>query len=201
AALRQGVVETLAAHHAARPDEPGLPAVRLRGRTPPALFAALLAAALRRGEVQQDGPWLRLPSHRIVLSPEDERLWQAAAARIGADRFRPPRTRDLAAALGRAEPQMRAALKRFARLGRVVEVAHDHFFLPATLAEIVAIAARIEQAHGVIVAGILRDHLDNGRKVAIQILEFLDAAGITRRQGDERRLRRDRRDVFGPPPA
>ena len=201
AALRRGLTEALAAHHAARPDEPGLPAARLRGRLPQPLFAALLAAALRRGEVQQDGPWLRLPSHRIVLSPEDERLWREVAGRIGAERFRPPRTRDLAAALGRAEPQMRAALKRFARLGRVVEVAHDHFFLPSTLAEIVAIAARIEQAHGAIVAGVLRDHLDNGRKVAIQVLEFLDAAGITRRQGDERRLRRDRRDLFGPPPA
>ena len=199
--LRRALTTALAAHHAAHPDQPGLPPARLRGRTPPPLFAAVLAAALRRGEVQQDGPWLRLPAHRLVLAPADERLWRAVAARLVAAPFRPPRTRDLAAAFAVPEPAIRAALKRFARLGRVIEVAPDHFFLPATLGEIVRIARRIEQQHGVISAGALRDQLGNGRKVAIQILEFLDGAGVTRRQGDERWLRKDRRDPFGPPPA
>ena len=36
-------------------------------------------------------------------------------------------------------------------------------------------------------AAALRDRLDNGRKVAIQILEFFDAAGMTTRDGDLRR--------------
>jgi len=80
-------------------------------------------------------------------------------------------------------------------------VAHDHFFLPATLAEVVGIAARIEKEEGVIVVGTLRNRLDNGRKVTIQLLEFLDATGVTRRDGDLRHLRADRRDLFGPPPA
>jgi selenocysteine-specific elongation factor len=201
AGLRTALTGALAAHHAAQPDQPGLPAGRLRGRTPAPLFAAVLAAARQRGEVQQDGPWLRLPSHRIVLSPQDERVWQDVARHLAAERFRPPRTRDLAGALHMPEADLRTALKRFARLGRIVEVAHDHFFLPATLAEIVRIAAGIEQRRGAIVIGELRNHLDNGRKVAIQILEFLDSAGVTRRQGDQRWLRRDRCDLFGPAPA
>jgi selenocysteine-specific elongation factor len=201
AALRRDLLAALGTHHAAHPDEPGLPPVRLRGRLPPPLFAALLTAALRRGEIEQDGPWLRLPAHRVVLSPVEERRWAQLRSRIAAERFRPPRTRDLAAALGVAEGEMRTLLKRLARLGRLVEVTHDHFFLPATLAEIVAIAAGIEAASGHITAAALRDALDNGRKVAIQILEFLDAAGLTRRAGDLRRLRRERLDRFGPPPA
>jgi selenocysteine-specific elongation factor len=200
-ALWRDLLATLGAHHAAHPDEPGLTPARLRGRLAPPLFAALLSAALRRGEVEQDGPWLRLPAHRVTLSPAEERRWAAIRARILAERFRPPRTRDLAQALGVPEAELRTTLKRLARLGRLVEVAHDHFFLPATLAEIIAIAARIEAASGHVTAAALRDALDNGRKVAIQILEFLDAAGLTRRVGDLRRLRRDRLDRFGPPPA
>jgi selenocysteine-specific elongation factor len=150
--------------------------------------------------MQQDGPWLRRLSHRIVLAPEDERLWVEVRARIAAERFRPLCTRDLAGALRVPEPRLRAALKRFARLGRLVEVAHDHFFLRETLAEIIVIAARLETGAGVVTAATLRDALNNGRKVAIQILEFLEAAGVTRRQGDERRLRRDRLELFGAPP-
>ena len=42
-----------------------------------------------------------------------------------------------------------------------------------------------------------RDRLANGRKVAIQILEFFDRAGVTVRIGDERRVRTDRLGLFG----
>ena len=43
----------------------------------------------------------------------------------------------------------------------------------------------------------LRDHLDNGRKVAIQILEFFDRHGVTIRRGDFHRINKDRLDLFG----
>jgi selenocysteine-specific elongation factor len=44
-----------------------------------------------------------------------------------------------------------------------------------------------------------RDRLDNGRKVAIQILEFLDRHGVTSRRGDLRRMNPQRRTLFGAP--
>ena len=64
-ALRGGVVERLAAHHAAAPDQPGLQLERLRmatpGRPSVAAFRAMVETLFRRGAVEQDGPWLRLP--------------------------------------------------------------------------------------------------------------------------------------------
>ena len=41
-----------------------------------------------------------------------------------------------------------------------------------------------------------RDRVDNGRKVAIQILEFFDRHGVTLRRGDLRRINRHRLDLF-----
>ena len=88
-ALRDGVVQRLAAHHAAAPDQPGLQLERLRmatpGRPSPAAFRAVIESLFRRGAVEQDGPWLRLPTHRATLSAQDERVWQQAR---GADRGR-----------------------------------------------------------------------------------------------------------------
>ncbi|MBV8523769.1 MAG: SelB C-terminal domain-containing protein [Acetobacteraceae bacterium] len=205
-ALRTGITKVLGAYHQSAPDQPGLQPERLRlslpGRPPPAAFRALLESVLRRGAVVQDGPWLRLASHRAVLSPQDERLWQQIRKLLGQDRFRPPRTRDLAKALGGAEPAMRALLKRLQRMGRLVEVAHDHFFLRETVAEMAGIAASIAEkdAGRVLTAASFRDRLDNGRKVAIQILEFFDRSGVTIRKGDERRVRPDRVELFGPVP-
>jgi selenocysteine-specific elongation factor len=46
-----------------------------------------------------------------------------------------------------------------------------------------------------------RDKLDNGRKVAILILEFFDRHGITIRRGDVRRTVPQKLAQFGPVPT
>jgi selenocysteine-specific elongation factor len=206
-ALRTGVVDRLAAYHAAAPDKPGLQLERMRQATPgrpsqPA-FRAIVESLFRRSAVEQDGPWLRLPTHRATLSAQDERVWQQARALIAAERFRPPRTRDLARELSVPEAAMRSTLKRVQRMGRLIEVAPDQFFLGETVAEMAAIAASIAAADpaGTLTAAAFRDQLANGRKVAIQVLEFFDKAGVTVRTGDERRVRQDRLGLFGAPPS
>jgi len=40
-----------------------------------------------------------------------------------------------------------------------------------------------------------RDELDNGRKVAIELLEYFDGRGLTLREGDMRRLNPRRLDL------
>jgi selenocysteine-specific elongation factor len=43
--------------------------------------------------------------------------------------------------------------------------------------------------------------MQNGRKVAIQILEFFDRHGVTLRRGDQRRISAQRLELFGALPA
>jgi len=199
--VRAAVLAGLAEHHRAAPDLPGLQIVRLRmalpERLPVAGFAAVLEVLLREGVLAQDGPSFRLRSHRVSLSPQDEKIWSAARKLIAADRFRPPRTRDVAQALNLPEAATRTMLKRLLRMGHLIEIAPDHFFLRETVAEMAAIAAVTAQADGTLTAAAFRDRLDNGRKVAIQVLEFFDRAGVTIRQGDARRVRPDRLGLFG----
>ena len=202
---RSAVLAALAAHHAAAPELPGFQSERLRlvlaERLPPAGFAGVLEALRREAALAQDGPWFRLAEHQARLSPVDEKTWQAARPMIAANRFRPPRTRDIAQALQLPEAATRMTLKRLTRMGQLVEIAPDHFFLRETVAEMAAIAARSVDADGKLTAAVFRDRLDNGRKVAILILEFFDKTGITVRQGEVRRVRQDRLEVFGPAEA
>jgi selenocysteine-specific elongation factor len=206
-ALRTDALMKLAAHHAAAPDQPGLQPERLRlampNRPQPDAFRAIIEALFRDRRLEQDGPWLRLPTHRATLSAQDERVWQKVSELITADRFRPPRTRDLAHSLSVPEAAMRATLKRVQRMGRIIEVAPDQFFLSETIAEMLGIAANIARADvaGMLTAAEFRDRLDNGRKVAIQVLEFFDRAGVTVRVGDARRVRSDRLGMFGQAPT
>ena len=66
------------------------------------------------------------------------------------------------------------------------------------MAEMVDIAADVAATSqdGQISAAQFRDRLDNGRKVAIQILEFLDRQAVTVRRGDLRRINKQRLDLF-----
>jgi selenocysteine-specific elongation factor len=202
-AARQMLVATLGAHHQKVPEQPGLQPERLRNameiRLAKEAFAQVLGAELKIGGVAVDGPWLRLPTHVVTLSQDSELHWRRIEQIIRAQRFRPPRVRDFAQSLDIAEDEARNLLRRVARMGRVVEVAHDHFYLRETVAEMIRIAADIGAADpsAEITAAAFRDRIDSGRKVAIQILEFFDKQGITIRRGDRRRIRPDRVTYFG----
>ncbi|MBI3197349.1 MAG: selenocysteine-specific translation elongation factor [Rhodospirillales bacterium] len=202
AAARLDIVDTLKAFHEAKPDAPGLQPERLRvtlkKRWPIPVFRILLDREVRAKKVTVDGPYLRMPGHSLTLGPKDEALWNKVAAELRRERFKPPRVRDFAQAYNVPEPDMRRLLQRLARIGRVVEVAPDQYFLRPVVAEMIAIAHAFGRDF---TAAEFRDKLDNGRKVAILILEFFDRHGVTVRRGDQRRVVPQKLEQYGPPPG
>lgn len=204
--LAETIHDKVAAYHADNPDLSGIGRERLRlalkPSVPPALFVAVLQHLSRQNIVVLEGAWIRLPEHRAQLTAGDQALWFDVQRLIGGDeRFRPPRVRDVARMIDCAETDMRRLFKVLSRLGNVDEVARDHFFLRATVAEMVDTAADLatKASGGEFTAAEFRDRLDNGRKVAIQILEFFDRHGVTLRRGDLRRINCHRLDLFRPP--
>jgi len=206
--LRRSAIAMLNAFHTANPDLHGLTAERLRlalhPRPPPVAFRAALAGLQQAGDVVVEGAWVRRPNHTARLLPQDEAIWRDILPQIsGSFRFRPPRVRDFARSLRIDERRVRRVLKSVARRGEVDEIAPDHFFLRTTLAEMTAIAARLSDPPGTLFnAASFRDHLGEGnlnagRKVAIQVLEFLDRHGVTVRRGDTRFVDHRRAGLFG----
>ncbi|WP_044559490.1 selenocysteine-specific translation elongation factor [Azospirillum sp. B4] len=206
AAFLSQLTEQLTAYHAENPDLQGMGREKLRlgvqPRLPAPLFAVAVGRAVAQGLVALDGSFIRLAGHTVRLAPEDEAAWGALAPLLGGEvRFRPPRVRDIATDTGRPEPEVRRILKLAGRMGWADQVAHDHFFLRDTVREMVAIAVDVaaQAPDGTFVVAPFRDRMDNGRKVAIQILDFFDRHGITLRRGDLRRINPHRLDLFGPP--
>lgn len=205
AALREALAGRLTEFHAENPEAQGPGREKLRlsltPRLPKEPFLALLRAEAAAGRMVLDGAFLRLPGHEARLSAADEALYARLAPALGgAARFRPPRVRDLAGETGEDEREIRRVMKLAARMGRVDQIAHDHFFLRATTAEMAGLAVAVAAAapDGWFTAALFRDRMDNGRKVAIQILDFFDRHGLTLRRGDLRRINPHRLDLFGP---
>jgi selenocysteine-specific elongation factor len=201
--FKRSLLTALQSFHAGNPDLPGVGLERLRlqlqPRLPAPAFLSILQGLVRNKEIALDGAWVRLSGHEVRLTPVDEKIWQKIAPLLGgAERFRPPRVRDIATLLTQREADIRRLLKLLGRMGKADEVAHDHFFLRETVAEMVGIVVDLgaTSPNAQFTAAQFRDRVDNGRKVAIQILEFFDRHGVTLRRGDLRRINKHRLDLF-----
>ena len=201
--LKGVLLATLERFHAEHPDLPGIGfeplRMQLHRRLPTPGFLSFLQGLTKTGEIALDGAWVRLSKHAVRLTDSDEKLWSRIAPLLGGqEKFRPPRVRDVAGLLAVRESDVRKLLKLLGRMGKVDEVAHDHFFLRSTVAEMVEIMvdSSAKAADGQFSAAQFRDRVDNGRKVAIQILEFFDRHGVTLRRGDVRRINKHRLDLF-----
>jgi selenocysteine-specific elongation factor len=205
--LRTTLGNALDAFHVARPDLPGIGIEQLRKDRKPLLSASLFLAALRKlakdGDVVLDRTWVRRPHHEVKFSNEEERVWGLILPRLCAEPYRPPRVRDLAKAMHIDEAFVRRLMRLAARRGDVEEIAHDHFFVRAVVEDMARIAIDVaaQSPTGKFTAADFRDRLDNGRKVAIQILEFFDRHGLTIRRQDLRRINPARVEFFAPKSA
>ncbi|MGI9026918.1 MAG: selenocysteine-specific translation elongation factor, partial [Burkholderiaceae bacterium] len=188
------VIDVLASEHARSPDAVGPGRDRLRRMATPSLdatnFAALIATLKAAARISQTGAWLHLPEHRVELSAEDRARFDRARVFLdGAhDANHPPRVRDIARELHEDEAVIRSLFVRLASLGEIYRVAHDHYYTPAAVHVLARVVAELQQSEGLARAAAFRDRIGVGRKIAIQILEFFDRVGYTRRVGDEHRV-------------
>lgn len=191
-ALKQQLALALDVFHETAPDEPGVTAGRLRRMAAPALrdalWAVLVEDMLAEDHLARTGAWLHRPGHGMVLSDEDATLAMVLLPRIAAGGFDPPWTRDLAGSVGEPEERVRQLLRRLVRRGDVFQVVHDLFYHRDQISRLAAMVATLDTPKGISAAQ-FRDATGLGRKRAIQILEFFDRVGYTRRLRDRHVLR------------
>lgn len=191
-ALCQHIESVMLQFHERNPDEPGLSNSRLRRMAAPtmpdAIWQLLTEYLLAEQRLARQGAWLHTPGHRVTLSAEDQALATALLPLIEAGRFDPPWTRDLAKETEAPEDQTRNVLRRLMRQGELFQIVHDLFYHRRQIAVLANIVKELHSGQGVSAAQ-FRDATGLGRKRAIQILEFFDRVGYTRRVRDRHVLR------------
>lgn len=198
-ALGMALIEALGYFHGEQPDEPGPDRSRLRRfgmahgvpALEPAVFTALVDVVLADGRLAATGPWLHLPDHRVRLSEAEELLKIRLMAHLYGGGIDPPWVRDLARLERCDEAEVRGLLRKLARMGELHQVVRDLFYPESTIEALAVKAVAIAEADGTLSVIRFRDALGIGRKRCVQLLEYLDRIGVTRRFGNERRVREE----------
>jgi selenocysteine-specific elongation factor len=194
-ALCECAVGALRTFHAQQPDEAGIDRGRLRRMTLPTLadpaWRAVIDDLVRRQAVQRSGHWLHLPEHRITLGEQELELAQKLRAAIAAGRFDPPWVRDLARTVRVPDDEVRAVLRKCVVQGGVYQIVRDLYYHGDCVRELARMVKDLVAEHGAVEAARFRDAVGVGRKRTIQILEFFDRVGYTRRTRNARVLRVD----------
>lgn len=152
--------------------------------THPALAEATLAILLKKGELQSAEGRIRLPVALDAPNPHDV-LWQSLERALHAAGLNVPVISEAKSQAGLGNLDLKLAIKR----GREVHALHrlnpDRFVLSGTLLSFIKVAEQIAANQSLSVVA-YKNELNIGRKLAIEILEYFDSLGFTRRDGDQR---------------
>lgn len=185
AQAEQAIIQVMQQSHAEQPEQRGLAQHALLkraalGLSPPS-SGLLLKRLVEHQQLRQEGGIFALPGHKPQMPVADQVLWQQVADELANAALRPPIVGELAEMLGQSREDMLAFMRRMQAWGYVLGVAPNRFYLPGQLDELAAVAVALcsESEDGGFVAAEYRDRSGIGRNLTIQVLEYLDRAGVT----------------------
>lgn len=200
--LKDQTIQALATWHKTNPGKLGPGESQLRHNlspSPPAeAFDRMLAELLAAGKISKTGATLHLPDHAASMTDAENSLWSKLSPILDQSGKKPPVVHDLAKTLHMQVKDIERSLKEFIRHGLLVRVVKNRYFLVATVRElgldVVALVDKSEYKE--FTASEYRDRTAVGRNLAIEILEYFDRIGFTRRIGDKRIVAKDIDEVF-----
>ena len=157
----------------------------VRKELPQRAFNDLIIQAQADGFAFGEESTVRLLSHTIHYSPDQQQAVDRALRAYAAAPFSPPNVIETLKLLHGDEELLESLVERqvLTRLPGSVYFRQEDF--AAATEKIIALA----RANGAITLADVRDLLDTSRKYAQALLEELDSRRVTRRVGDERMLR------------
>jgi selenocysteine-specific elongation factor len=203
AAISDEIIAALTAFHRAFPEAGGMTLRALKDKLSWQISAEAFLVLHReladKRLVASGGTLVKLAGHAARFSPAEVSLWRKLLPRLvdrGALTFT---ARELATDSRTSEAAIKALLYRRRSNGEVWCITDKRFMLRKHVAALAASAAALAQDLGGkgFSAAQYRDAIGAGRNLVIQILEFFDSIGVTRRTGDLRKMRPDYELVVG----
>ncbi len=152
------------------------------------LFNISLRKLVAEGSLQESGPLVLRPGHVIRFNPQQQSQVERLFGRFTASPYAPPSVKDCQAEVGEE------IYNTLVELGELIPMrssspAPEVVFRKDDYDRMVAEVRALLQKQGTMTAAQVRDHFNTSRRYILAFLEYLDALGITVREGDFRRLK------------
>jgi selenocysteine-specific elongation factor len=199
--LAESLVETGAAacraavedFHVRYPEKQGMRRGELLsgwGRNmPPKLANFIIERLLKRNVLTRAGEYLRLTGHSAAFGKDQAPLGEALLAAYKEAGLAPPNTGDLLTRLGVSKKEAAPVLAALRASGDLIRVTEGVWYDAAHLKEAERLVRVWFETHDSIDLAGLKSLTGLSRKYLVALLEYFDAARVTMRIGDVRRLR------------
>ena len=179
--LKSKIFVALQTYHNQYPLRRGAPVQEIRSRlglTQP-VYLRVLARLTAEDYLVEEGPLLRLPDHKVALTPQMEERASAYLKSLEQEPYSPPSDHPLDSEL----------LGLLVDRGQVVRVNDSVVFAASAYQEMSEKIVERLKSKGSITVAEARTLFNTSRKYILPLLEHLDQQHVTRRVGDERVLR------------
>ena len=190
--VQQNIIEKLTEYHQNHNDQLGVTKARLYRIAaldqPEPLAYQFIDELIEYKQLAQTRGWIHLPSHRIEFSAEELQLWQQIRP-LFESKSEALWVRDIASELCCDETEMRNLLYKAGKLGYLIPIVKDRFLLSERMSELAQLVREIVARNGSVSVNQLRDEIQWGRKLTVQLIEYFDRSGFLRRKGNIHLLR------------
>lgn len=180
-ALLERLIRSLTEFHQNEPLRPGMRPEKLRAtlKLEPAPCEALISTALQQGLIKRAlSGIVLLPGFAVRWSKAQKANIDKLMQAFEAAPYTPPSVKEASAMVG---PDVLASL---VELGELRQVSSEVLFTPIVFERLVLAIRDALEASGHTSVSLLRDQFNTTRKYALGLLEYLNAQGITKRDGD-----------------
>jgi selenocysteine-specific elongation factor len=180
------IAAAVAVHHAEHPAVLGIEesslARRILPETPPELAAYWVRRAASEKKIEYRGALVRLPGREALFTGDEREVMEKVVTLFDATRFAPPRADKACESLALKKPVVQKVIATLVRSGELITVSPEYTVSKKTLAEAERILREAIETAESVDTGSYRDLLEGaGRKAAIELLEYFDKQGVTKR--------------------
>ena len=182
---KQQFLHLLGEYHQHHPDQLGLGRSRLQRMIhsvlPPELANKVLDTLCQEGRMVLRGALLQLAEHKIVLDADAQQCWQRLAPWL-AQQTTPIWVTEMGEYLELDPAKLRLLCFQLVQQGFITAVVKDRYLLSEQLCQYANLVRQHVAVEGKIETSEFKDMIGLGRKASIQLLEFFDRSGFTRRK-------------------
>ena len=187
------ILHLLAEKYSLHPLEKGFPQGELQSRLklPKELFDQLIASLIGSGKIAREQNIIALSTHRLSLSPEQERLVSQILKVFEKSGSNPPTRKELIAQM----PNSEGIIRYMRQQNMLVELPEGVLFERKHYESIKSQIINFLRSNGSISIQQVRELFGFSRKYVLPLLNKLDEEGITQRRDDKRVLRATSSDI------